>query len=197
MLNVTCTYFDWNSTAPKTSQCFTPEWVDKLYRMVARNYRDEFELHCWVDKPHRFREPVIPHPLPQADWTQCCLPPLTLTGKTLFMGLDTVIIDDISDIVSIEADLCLPKDPNRDQSCNGVVIANKPVEIQKARPGQNEMHFLNSLPHVRFDDLIPGQVVSYKGHVKKHGLEGVKMVYFHGREKPHEVQDEVIREHWR
>jgi hypothetical protein len=48
------------------------------------------------------------------------------------------------------------------------------------------------------DDLFPGQVVSYKGEVKKHGLtDATRIVYFHGQDKPHELPHVGwIARHW-
>jgi hypothetical protein len=46
----------------------------------------------------------------------------------------------------------------------------------------------------------PGEVVSYKGQVKKHGLGDARIVYFHGHEKPPEAMctrpGRWIKEHW-
>lgn len=55
-------------------------------------------------------------------------------------------------------------------------------------------------PNIDFiQEMYPGQVLSYKQHnVRGRGLpSGVRVVSFHGRPKPHELQDSWIKEHWR
>jgi hypothetical protein len=46
------------------------------------------------------------------------------------------------------------------------------------------------------DDLFPGQVRSYKGHVRQNGLGDTRICYFHGELKPHQIDEPWIREHW-
>lgn len=58
------------------------------------------------------------------------------------------------------------------------------------------MDWLRRQPHAVIDDLFPGQVVSYKGHVMQHGLGDARIVYFHGFEKPHELHLEWINRNW-
>lgn len=59
------------------------------------------------------------------------------------------------------------------------------------------MEWVRRFAHRFIDDLFPGQVLSYKGAVKRQGLGDARIVYFHGREKPHELPHVGwIREHW-
>lgn len=40
------------------------------------------------------------------------------------------------------------------------------------------------------DDLFPGQVVSWKWHIKRNNYDEdkVRIVFFHGNPKPHEIE---------
>jgi hypothetical protein len=52
-------------------------------------------------------------------------------------------------------------------------------------------------PHRLIDDLCPGEVVSYKAHVRGRGLGKARIVYFHGDPKPPALMHEDwVREHW-
>ena len=63
--------------------------------------------------------------------------------------------------------------------------------------GENDMDWLRVNEHVFIDDIWPGAVVSYKGSVEGRELRDERIVYFHGRSKPHELQHlPWIREHW-
>jgi hypothetical protein len=60
------------------------------------------------------------------------------------------------------------------------------------------MKWMRSFPHDRIDELWPDKVVSYRAHVRGKQLNKAKIVYFHGRAKPHELPHEpFVKEHWR
>jgi hypothetical protein len=62
--------------------------------------------------------------------------------------------------------------------------------------GENDMDYMRqSSPNV-IDDLFPGAVRSYRIDVKKNGLADARIVYFHGAEKPHEISEPWLAEHW-
>ena len=37
---------------------YSPEWVDKLYRGIERNYSGKFNLICLTDQNYKFKEPI-------------------------------------------------------------------------------------------------------------------------------------------
>jgi hypothetical protein len=59
------------------------------------------------------------------------------------------------------------------------------------------MVHMRTQPHVFIDDLFPGQVVSFKGHVVRNGLGDARIVYMHGVPKAHEIKADWIDTHWR
>lgn len=113
----------------------------------------------------------------------------------ILAGLDTVIVGNVDFLFEHQGGaLLVPRDPNTGRACNGVV---RSPGGSFTLDGSNDMDWTHRQPHVYFDDLYPGRVVSYKKHVKKQGLGDARIVYFHGREKPHEIEDEFVKEHWR
>ncbi len=59
------------------------------------------------------------------------------------------------------------------------------------------MDWLRKQPHQYLDDEFPGQVLSYKVHVRKEGMARARIVYFHGIPKMDAVRDEWVKLHWR
>lgn len=177
-------------------------WADKLYRGVQRNLSMPFRFVCFVDQRRYFRENIEQMPLrfPQFDYS-CFSEPYRLGKPMILMGLDTVITGDIHRLAEycLTSDtMALPRDPNHPEiACNGVALVPEGHQDIAENPGENDMKWVRRFPHVFIDDVFPGEVVSYKGHVKKHGLGGARIVYFHGHEKPNEIEDEWVKEHWR
>ena len=49
----------------------------------------------------------------------------------------------------------------------------------------------------RWQDMFPGQLVSYKKHVRGGPLpEGARLVSFHGRPDPEDVDDDFVKKCW-
>jgi hypothetical protein len=55
-------------------------------------------------------------------------------------------------------------------------------------------------PHIFIEEKFPGQVISYKAHVKGpgHGLPAdARIVYFHGKPKVTDLPDnDPVKAHW-
>jgi hypothetical protein len=75
------------------------------------------------------------------------------------------------------------------EECMGVVRINKnPIPAIQNAP-----------PVVRLQDVYPGECVSYKAqHLQNvQQLDNkIKMVFFHGKPQPHEVDNDWLKEHW-
>jgi len=75
------------------------------------------------------------------------------------------------------------------EECMGVVRINQnPIPGIKSAP-----------PVVRLQDVYPGECVSYKAQGLQNVQqldEDIKMVFFHGRPQPHEVDNEWLKKHW-
>lgn len=101
MVNVICI---------KWGKLYGPEFVNKLYSMVKRNITIEFRFACMTDDPEGINENIEIFPIPKI-----CMPEgrptsgwkkLTvfsknigdLSGKTLFLDLDVVIVDNIDEL---------------------------------------------------------------------------------------------------
>jgi hypothetical protein len=202
MLTVATLLWDANTKSQSFSRCYDETWVERLYRGFKRNLTEPFQFVCFVDHvremPGYIRQVLMTTDKP--DYGNC-IEPYKLNQPMILAGLDTVITGNIDHLARycMEADtIALPRDPFKpSQACNGVALVPAGNEkVYRDWRGENDMEWMRSFPHVFVDDLFAGQIVSYKGHVKKRGLGDARIVYFHGKEKPHELNLPWIKDHW-
>lgn len=79
---------------------YTPEYVTRLYEMVARNTTKKFKFYCLTDKTDAYQIPIIPIQLPvglEGWWNKMLLfkPGILPDGEYLYFDLDVVIVDNI------------------------------------------------------------------------------------------------------
>lgn len=110
MVNVVCL---------KWGQLYGPDYVNKLYRGVARNLTQPFRFVCFTDDPTGIEPPVECQPLPPITLPQgyeySALRKIALfaaelhdlTGQTLFLDLDVIIVDNIDCFFELEAPFCI------------------------------------------------------------------------------------------
>ncbi len=92
---------------------YGPEYVNRLYAMIARNITPPFELHCFTDDTNGINHSVICHDLPElgcehpqnvpGKWRKTAMWGKDLdglTGPALFVDLDSVIVSNIDDFFS-------------------------------------------------------------------------------------------------
>lgn len=194
----------WDPTAESlaTSRCYDETWVDKLYRGFGRNLSDDFRFVCFVDRLRSFCEPVEQELIRGRPGYAACIEPYRLGVPMILVGLDTVVTgdcDDLADYCLTAEQIAVPRDPyNPAQVCNGVALVPAGFgHVAAAHDGRtNDMDWIRAQSPAVIDDLFPGEVVSYKGQVARHGLGDARIVYFHGAEKPHELTTGWLREHW-
>lgn len=128
-----CVLFKANDLVPHYGKYYNREYVEKLYRGVARNFPHPFRFVCLTDSVYCFREPIEPIPLqdPHHDW-QSLMEMFKLEGRVLAMGLDTIITGDLTEIMSYDGPLALCRDPyDSGIPCNGVMLFNNGPAIYR------------------------------------------------------------------
>ena len=195
--------WDANPHSQSFSSMYDESWVEKLYLGFERNLTRDFEFILYTDRIRQFSVPVSQVALRAItpNYGHCILP-YSMGRPMILVGLDTVVTGNIDHL----ADYCLdggrfacPRDPNyAHQVCNGVALVPEGMQhIGQQWAGQNDMDWVRKFDPAVIDDIFPEQVVSYKGHVKKHGLGDARIVYFHGEEKPHQLGGlDWIAQHW-
>lgn len=205
MLHVATALWDANRHSLDFSRMYDESWVEKLHASFRRNLTVPFRFVLFTDRERQFSVRIDQERLnaevpDYGSFTE----PYRLNEPMILVGLDTIItgnIDHLADYCMTADVIALPRDPYAlHRACNGVALVPAGnAKVYEDWRGENDMEWMRQQPHVFIDDLFPGQVVSYKGHVRQHGLGDVRICYFHGAQKPHELAQSVpwITEHWR
>ncbi|MGD9880466.1 MAG: hypothetical protein AB7F22_10575 [Reyranella sp.] len=206
MLTVVAPLWDANAESFGFSRCYNEAWVERLYRGFARNLTRPFRFVCFTDRLRTFAHPEIGQErfAAAAPTYRDGVELYRLSGPLLVLGLDTVIvgnIDHLADWCETTDRLGLPRDPfNPGRACNGIALAPREHgHVLADWDGEDDMAAVRKHPHVYIDDLWPGQVISFKGAGQPEALgPDVRIVYFHGRPKPHDLTHLAwVREAWR
>lgn len=209
MITVATQMWQPNSTSFPFSRMYDEGWVLRLHDGFARNLSMPFEFIVFTDKPYNLPDHIEQQPITMADPPHygCCIEAFRLDKPMIHCGLDTVVtgpVDHLAEYCLTERVPAFPRNPHKPHLiCNGVNLVPagyRHIFDNYTGSKRDEMSYLNTLPeYAVIDDLYPGQVLSYKCHVRDNpaGLGDARIVYFHGREKPHELLDrDWIRQHW-
>lgn len=208
MLHVATCIWEPNKHSLPGSLAYTDEWVDRLYRGFKRNLSLRFKFVLFTDRDDRkFYEPIhverLSDPEPNyGSFTE----PYRLNEPMILVGLDTVIVGNLDHFwqYCYSGDkIALCRDPYKpEQSINGIALVPAGFRwIWDEWNGENDMQWLRQhAEHTTFiDDMWPGHCLSLKAHdVRRKGLQGARVIYFHGRPKMPELGHlDWMREHWR
>ena len=135
-------------------------------------------------------------------WAKLCLfaPPNNSLGHILYFDLDTVIVGDLGDIVQVSCLTMLADFYRPERLASGMMYLPRDVREEvwerwqantagHMRRFRGDQEFLGpswAERAERWQDLLPGQVISYKAHVQRNrqALEAARVVCFHGRPRP-------------
>lgn len=192
-----------NIVCLKVGQAFSADYVNKLRVQVANNVTLPYRFICLTDDP----TDVIADCLPVDPWlpkwwgklTVFKKDPYGLTGKILFIDLDTIIVDNIDALLTYPSDLCLLKDFTKpDKYGSGIFLLTVGAHTEV---WDNFSDSVMEMSHFRLygdQAWIQAQVkkaetwptdwcVSYKLHARTEIPQNAKVVCFHGKPRPHEV----------
>lgn len=197
--------WDANRHSKDFSQVYDESWVEKLHAGFRRNLTRDFRFVLFTDRPRPNLRPGIVQVMMRSaepDYGDC-IEPYGLGEPMILVGLDTIITgncDHLADYCLTADTVALPRDPYApSRACNGVALVPAGHRrIFEEWRGENDMEWMRTQPHRFIDDLFPRQVVSFKGHVAQQGLGDARIVYFHGQQKPHQLQGfQWIDQNWR
>lgn len=210
VVTVACVLYQGEDVPSHSKGIFDAEWVDRLYRGIKRNTTREFRFVCYSDKEYQFNEPVERRPfrLPYKNMFSL-LEPFQSDEKTIFMGLDTIITGNIDFLFDMDGFWMLQDPYFPDRDCSGVMVFDPQPELWSFIESNHErlasenkmfgvpsdMIFLDKVKHKTLDGPKHG-IYSYKVHARSGLPKDARIVYFHGKEKPHEVNEDWVKEHW-
>ncbi len=184
------------------------EYVQRLFDGIERHIGDiPYRAFCLTDDPATLPGGVVPleaEPNVSGWWNKISLfrPDIFRVGeRVLFSDLDAIVTGDLSDIANYQGGFAAIRDfyyHNRIQSCLMAWEAGALNQIwqgweRAGRPQfdpRGDQAFIECMqPQADYwQDMFPGQVMSFKESRKLGGIPStVRMVCFHGRPRPHEV----------
>lgn len=213
MITIAACLWDANEFSDPFSVCFDESWADKLYRGFKRHLSKPFRFVIYVDRERTFGEPEIEQRLLREPWHcgNCLVQPLESNEPIITMGLDTMITGNCDPFVeyAMTGDrIAVPLDPYFPETvCTGMVICPGGMgrDFVKSWDGPADVCDMNLFRQRQdelgiLDTMFPGMVRSHKVHIvrDKEPTDNVRVCYFHGSPKPHELgRDPWIAEHWR
>lgn len=145
-----------------------------------------------------------------------------LSGRVLLLDLDNVITGSLDDIAAYSGPLCVRawfrgwdrglrdkvKHPDLidgdmiafDADANRHLwtdFAANPQIIEQQTGGRERWYLRGKTTPDLWQELVPGQIVSWKNHMRDGVVpEGARIVSCHGDPRPHELDQDWIKEHW-
>jgi hypothetical protein len=197
---------------------WSERYVERLRNGVSRNLDVSHRFICFADRlldvegieVRRLSPPSWFGNLPK---TFIYSPEAELQGRVLLFDLDNVIVGSLEEMAAYGGPLCVrgrlqsgkDRQPDGDmisfEANSGTAMelwrqAQRP-DIEKVTRGKEREFILHAAPHCdQWQDVCPGQVVSYRHHCKGKLPKNARVVSMHGRPRPHEVTDKFIVENW-
>lgn len=172
------------------------EYVRRLWVAVIRYLKLPFEFHVITEAPG------------EGWWAKISLfEPGRFKGRCLFFDLDTIITGSLDHMASYQGKFAGLSDfyqPERFAS--GVMLweagAADHVYTTWMQAGQPQFHehgdggwIGQMMPGAdRLQTLYPRQIVSFKAHCADGIPQGARVVCFHGKPRPHQLND--LMSHW-
>lgn len=193
---------------------YTPEYVSRLQNGVSRHLKAKHRFICLTDVQVPCESVSIAHGWP-GWWSKIELfrSDIFPEGLVIYFDLDTVIVGDISPLILAEVEamsfFMLEGFHISRRWASGIMAWNNTGHLDDVYSSfhyqTHSRKYLNDQEWISLcggqiqpiQSLLPG-IVSYKHHCRGKGLpEEARVVCFHGNPRPHQVEDEWMKEYWR
>jgi hypothetical protein len=200
---------------------YIPDYVARLRNGVARNMRSEHRFVCLSDVEVDCERIPLAHGWP-GWWSKIeVFRPGVVTGPTLYLDLDTVIVDSLDEVASLAPVDFAMLDVLRKglpEGNSGVMWLGKPqthvyerfverpeywidfhLRNASGRYMGDQAFISDSFPVIpRLHELLPDMFVSYKyDGCRERPKPGASVVAFGGHPRPHEVKRGWVARAWR
>lgn len=190
----------------KSKPAYDHHWVNRLYRAVQKHLSVQHRFVCFTDDSSGIACQTKPLPKGLRGWNakMALHRPVALSGKVLYLDLDTLIVDSLDFVAKYEGDFAILRDFYRaDGYGSGVMLWNKPqpqvwtrwLELGMPEHPLGDQGWMEEfVPNAdRLQDVFPGKFVSFKVHCESGELPKESAVLsFHGAPK----NCDFPREHW-
>jgi hypothetical protein len=198
------------------------KYVNALANAVAKNVTIPYTFTCLTDNPQNFNKNVhkvikLKHGFPKW-WSKIELFRPDIfddTEQVFFLDLDTVITNNIDDIVSYDGNFCGLRDFYRIVSLGSGLLSWKPSNHHHiyhnfllksaniiANTPEGDQRWIDSQTSKMdyFQDLFGRKVISWKKDCVINKMVSVPLsasiICFHGVPKPHEISHSAIVSNW-
>lgn len=210
-----------NIITVKVGNRYSSDYVNKMYNMVRRNITYPYRFYCVTDNHEGLVGNIKVVPVPESiSFTGWWVKPyifktgLFKDGTNLYLDLDLVIVNSLDKLISYEPykfvaakDYAYVKRPTHTNLASGIMRWNNGTynmiwtrlerdhSIIRNFPGDQEYIYHYHKKDITFypDDYI----ISYRWqYLENKKTENTSIIDFHGKPKPHEVDDLYIKEYW-
>lgn len=177
------------------------KYVNKLYNDLQKHTTLDYNFYCFTDKPEKLDVPTIKFK-PKFLWNlnkfEAYNPEHGLEGKIFTFDLDTLLLDNIDDILSFDDEFITTEDIyNLKKAGGGIVgataeygykniwlpLINNTKAITASTGGAERFFFRKYLKNIPFFQNKYQGIYSYK----RDGIpEDARIIMFHGKPRPHE-----------
>jgi hypothetical protein len=199
-----------NIVCVKWGTKYGAEYVNRLYAAVQRHTTVEYQFHCYTDDSDELHPDVIVHDLPCVDlegwWNKMylfnCDNGLTVGEQIFYIDLDTLITGNIDHMLQNLPDhIVMLQDfyhgiaKSAGKIASGLMtwrhgdyhhiweqfIRDPNQAIASVRPHGDQHYIASQITQCAiWQELYPGQVVSFKVHCREGLPDGAKIICYHG-----------------
>lgn len=201
----------------KSGGIYDAQWVAGLKAGVAKHLPVEHRFVCLSDVDVPCERIPLEHDWP-GWWSK--IEVLRLPGPVLYFDLDTAIVGDLGDISAVanRVPFAALRDFYRlgDGLGSGVLgwnetdvsavcffdmFAYDPADWMRKLGGRGDQGFLEEVAHLkgvtRWQDAVPGQILSYKVHCRNGIPHDARAICLHGRPKFADMPaNDPVRQSW-
>jgi len=212
-LNVICFY--WNGDRWNANDKLASRYVNNLYRGVARNLTLPFHFVCFSNESLNLDDSIEQRSF-ESPFTKGVLPRLYMFSEqaglmgcqVLCLDIDIIITGSLDDIASYRGEFCARSKfaPGQEHKIDGDIIGfhaneeneerfwykalNNPANVLNLTGGRERYwirHVVGEQGGDRWNRLYPGQIMSYKRHVRLNNKvpNNARIVSCHGEPRPH------------
>lgn len=190
---------------------YSSDYVNKLSRSLNKYTAIPIRFHCFTDDATGLDSDIKTHDLPRGlhGWYNkiYLFKDGLFEGRVAFFDLDTIIIDNIDDILLSQEDFLILRDFYRPKEYGSAIMIWNPENYtyiweeykRQGFPffakGDQEFIYKQLEDPTLLQDKF-NSIKSFKVHCKESLPKETKIVCFHGNPKPHHLKEGRLYEEW-